>query len=137
MSEFLFEIITPSKQFFKGQAEQFICQTTDGEMGILKGHGTMVATLTIGEIRIKTGGEWKNAYISGGFMEVRNDEVLVFSNCCEWPEEIDEAKAEESRRKAAELMLHEQNVREHRHNEITLARAMARLKVKKEYRNVR
>ena len=34
-------------------------------------------------------------------------------------------------------MLHEQNVREHRHNEITLARAMARLKVKKEYRNVR
>ena len=70
-------------------------------------------------------------------MEVRNDEVLVFSNCCEWPEEIDEAKAEESRRKVRELMLHEQNVREHRHNEITLARAMARLKVKKEYRNVR
>ena len=108
MSEFLFEIITPSKQFFKGQAEQVICQTTDGEMGILKGHGTMVATLTIGEIRIKTGGEWKNAYISGGFMEVRNDEVLIFSNCCEWPEEIDEAKAEESRRKVRELMLHEQ-----------------------------
>lgn len=131
MSEFLLEIITPSKQFFKGMAEQVICQTEDGEIGVLKGHSTMVASLIIGEIKLKVGGKWKNAYISGGFMEVRNDEVLVFSNCCEWPDEIDAAKAEETRQKTLKLITHEQSVKEHRHNEIVLARALARLKVKK------
>lgn len=131
MSEFLLEIITPQKQFFSGMAEQVICQTENGEIGVLKGHRTMVASLIIGEIKLKVNGEWKNAYISGGFMEVRKDEVLVFSNCCEWPDEIDAAKAEESKRKTLELITHEQSVKEHQHNEIVLARALARLKVKK------
>ena len=83
MSEFLLEIIAPEKHFFKGMVEQIICQTEEGELGILKGHQTMVAALEIGEIKIKTDGEWKSAFISEGFMEVRNDEVIIFSQCCE------------------------------------------------------
>ena len=134
MSEFLLEIITPEKHFFKGMVEQITCQTEDGEIGILKGHQTMVAALNIGEIKIKAEGEWKSAFISEGFMEVRNDEVIIFSQCCEWPEEIDGVRAEESRRRALDKIEHAQNIKEHRHNEISLARAMARLKVKKENR---
>ena len=43
-------------------------------------------------------------------------------------------RAEESRRRALDRIEHAQNLKEHRHNEISLARAMARLKVKKENR---
>lgn len=134
MNEFLLEIITPEKQFFKGMAQQVTCQTENGELGILKGHQTMVAALNVGEIKIKADGEWKNAFISEGFMEVRRDEVVIFSQCCEWPEEIDEVRAEEERRQALDKIEHAQNLKEHRHNEISLARAMARLKVKKSIR---
>ena len=42
MSEFLLEIIAPEKHFFKGMVEQIICQTEEGELGILKDHQTMV-----------------------------------------------------------------------------------------------
>lgn len=130
MSEFLLEIITPEKQFFMGSAEQITCQTATGELGILKGHQTMVASLEIGEIKIKIKGEWKSAFISEGFMEVRNDEVVIFSQCCEWPEEIDEIKAEEAKRRALDKIKHAQNIIEHRQNEISLAKAMTRLKIK-------
>ena len=67
-------------------------------------------------------------------MEVRRDEVVIFSQCCEWPEEIDGLRAEESRRRALDRIEHAQNIKEHRHNEISLARAMARLKVKNKRR---
>lgn len=130
MDGFLLEIITPGKQFFKGEAEQIICQTDNGEIGILKGHMTMVAALSIGEIKIKRDGEWKSAFISGGFMEVRRDEVLVFSRCCEWPEEIDAARAEQARKIALEKLEHAENIKEHQSNEIFLARSLARLKLK-------
>lgn len=130
MSEFLLEIITPEKQFFKGMAEAVTCQTDAGEIGVLKGHQTMIAALKIGEIKIKTEGVWKNAFISEGFMEVRRDEVMIFSQCCEWPEEIDVARAEEARKRALARIEHAANIKEHRHNEISVARAMARLKVK-------
>ena len=100
MDGFLLEIITPEKQFFKGEAEQIICETESGKLGILKGHQTMVSALEIGEIQIKTNGEWKSAFISEGFMEVRRDEVVIFSQCCQWPDEIDGARAEESRIRA-------------------------------------
>lgn len=130
MDGFLLEIITPEKHFFKGEVEQITCQTEAGELGILKGHQTAVVSLSVGEIKVKINGEWKNAFISGGFMEVRNDEVMIFSQCCEWPEEIDAVRAEESRKRALDRIEHAHNLKEHRHNEISLARAMARLKVK-------
>lgn len=131
MNGFFLEIITPEKKFFGEEALQVICQTPQGEMGVLKGHRTAVAVLNVGEIRIKTiNGDWKNAFIAGGFMEVRNDRVIIFSQCCEWPEEIDELRAEQARKRALDKIEHTKNIKEHRHNEISLARAMARLKIK-------
>lgn len=131
MSEFLLEIITPEKQFFKGLVETVVCETPSGLIGILKGHQPMVASLNVGEITLTQKGVRRNAFIAEGFMEVRPDEVVIFSQRCEWPEEIDEIKAERHRLRALEHIKHEQGLREHRHNEISLARAMARLKIKK------
>lgn len=131
MNEYLLEIITPEKQFFKGNVEAITCQTSEGELGILKGHQTMIASLEIGELKLKIDGEWKSAFISEGFMEVRPDEVMIFSQCCEWPDEIDDVKAEMARQRVLERLQHEEGLKEHRHNEISLARAMARLKIKK------
>ena len=131
MSEYLLEIITPEKQFYNGMVEAVTCCTSDGELGILKGHCPMVASLEVSEIKLKINGVWKNAFLSQGFMEVRPDKVIIFSQCCEWPEEIDAVKAEEARLRALDHIRHENGIREHRHNEISLARALTRLKIKK------
>ena len=78
MDGFLLEIITPEKQFFKGEAEQIICETESGKLGILKGHQTMVSALEIGEIQIKVNGEWKSL-IATYFPASTNDSKSISS----------------------------------------------------------
>lgn len=91
----------------------------------------MLAALEIGSIMIKKGGEWRTAFSSEGFIEVRPDEVLVFAQDCEWPEEIDTVKAEEIRERELEKLRQKQSLIEYHQTQIALNRAMARLKVKK------
>ena len=130
MSSFFLEVITPEKQFFEGEAEEIVCETDTGKMAILRGHAPMIASLAIGEIQIKTDGKWKSAFIEGGFMEVETAAVTVFSELCEWAEDIDEAKALAEKEQALRNIEHSTNIKEHKTNEISLARALTQLKIK-------
>ena len=100
-------------------------------MTLLKDHEPMLAALEIGEMRIKTADGWKNAFASQGFVEVRPDETLIFVQTCEWPEDIDEARAEETRQRAAEAMRQKLSIIEYKESQAALARSMMRLSVKK------
>ena len=76
----------------------------DGELGILPHHTRLISALGIGELRIKKAGAEEVLLISGGFVEVRADKVIVMADLAEHSDEIDEAKAVEARKKAeAEL----------------------------------
>ncbi|MBQ3816959.1 MAG: ATP synthase F1 subunit epsilon [Clostridia bacterium] len=130
MSEFLLEIITPEKCFFKGMVNSVVCCTESGEFGILKGHQPMVASLKVEEIRINIKGEWKYAFISEGFLEVRPDETIIFAQCGEWPEDIDENRAEDAKLRALSDIKHKTEITEHKHSQISLDRAITRLKIK-------
>ena len=130
MSTFFLEVITPEKQFFSGQAEEIICETEHGQMGVLKGHAPMIASLVIGEIQIKVDGNWRSAFMEGGFMEIGGDKVTVFSELCEWSEDIDAVRALAEKEQALRDIKHSANIKEHKKNEISLARALTRLKIK-------
>ena len=97
MNTFKLEVLTPRREFYSGDVEAVTIVLEDGEMTLLKDHEPMLAALEIGEMRIKTADGWKNAFASQGFVEVRPDETLIFVQTCEWPEDIDEARAEETR----------------------------------------
>ena len=60
-------------------------------------------------------------------MEVRPDEVIVFTQACEWPEEVDEARALRAKERALEKLRQKQSIYESKHAKVSLARAMARL----------
>ena len=129
---FKLEIITPTREFLEITAEAVSATTPDGEITVLAGHAPMVAALSIGELKCKEiGGVWKKAFHSEGFMEVRPDEVLIFAQACEWPEEIDVKRAESARERALEKLRQKQSIYEYQHTNISLARAMARLKLTK------
>ena len=85
-SNFKLEILTPTREFLSQQVEAITFTALDGEITVLKDHAPMIAVLEIGEMKIKVDGEWKNAFNSEGFVEVRPDEVLIFSQACEWPD---------------------------------------------------
>lgn len=133
--KFNLEIITPIRRFLKTEAEAVTVSTPDGEIGILAGHMSMAVALSIGELKIKTDGTWRSAFQSEGFLIVRTNEVLIFAQTCEWPEEIDIARAEEAKNRAIEKMHRKQSMYEHRHTGISLTRALTRLKIGKSKHN--
>ena len=64
----------------------------NGQLGILPHHTPLISSLGVGELRIKKGGSEESMLISGGFVEVRPDKVIVMADLAEHSDEIDEAK---------------------------------------------
>ncbi len=129
MATFKLEMFTPQKQFFSDEAEAVTVTAADGELSVLKGHQPMIVALPPGEVKIKlTNGEWKNAFVSDGFMEVRLEDVIIFSHFAEWPEDVDEAKAKRLLEQEKEQLKNAQSINEYRQTEIELQRMMMTLR---------
>jgi len=129
MPEFKLEIITPERVFFSGMAESITINSSEGSLSVLAGHAAMAATAAVGEIVIRTAEGARTAFTTGGFLEVRPDETIMFAQKCEWPEEIDQNRARADEELAQELLLKRQSNREYRESSIMLVRALARLRV--------
>ena len=130
-AQFKLEILTPDRLFFSGTVEAVTIDCPDGELTVLAGHAPMVASLTVGSVRLKIDGQWNEAFHSEGFLEVRPDETLIFSQACEWPGEIDLARAERTRQRLAETAVRGGDAVELRRHEISLARAAERIRLAK------
>ena len=126
---FKLEILTPRREFFNNQVEALTFTSTDGERTILANHAPMISTLGIGELKIKENGQWRTAFQSEGFVEVRPDTVLVFSQLCEWDNEIDVVELEKLKAKIEEEARSAQSIYEQKHTAISLTRILTRLKV--------
>jgi F-type H+-transporting ATPase subunit epsilon len=98
------EIVSPERRAFTDEVDMVIVPGIDGQLGILPHHTRLITALGVGELRIKKGGTEQSMLISGGFVEVRPDKVVVMADLAEHSEEIDVARATEAR-KAAEAEL--------------------------------
>jgi F-type H+-transporting ATPase subunit epsilon len=98
------EIVSPERRAFTGEVDEVIVPGIDGQLGILPHHTRLITALGTGELRIKKDGTEQSLLISGGFVEVRPDKVIVMADLAEHSDEIDEARAVEARKRAeAEL----------------------------------
>jgi F-type H+-transporting ATPase subunit epsilon len=128
-SNYPLEIITPERVFFSGEVESVIVPTPDGLLGIQRKHEPMVIALEIGQMKINVAGEWKRCTTSEGFIEIRPDKTLIFSQAVEWPEEIDLKRAQDAKDAAEERLRQKLSYQEYRQSQIALQRAMVRLQV--------
>lgn len=96
-----FEIVTPEKVILKENITQITVPTTSGEITILPEHIPLVSILTPGVIDIrKEDGSPEILSVSGGFVEVLRDKVIILADTAERAEELDVARVEEARKKA-------------------------------------
>ena len=126
---FYLEILTPERQFFADEVEALTITTTDGQLTVLRGHIPLTAPLVVGSIRIRKDGVWREAFQSEGFLEVDREGAHVFVQACEWPEEIDAARAQEAERRARQRLTGAYSQIEVEWTKIALSRAMHRLRV--------
>ena len=74
-------LLTPDSELFRGQATSVKVPGASGQFEVLTGHASIVSSLSPGEVRIiLTDGSRQSFKISGGFVEVFNNEVSVLAS---------------------------------------------------------
>jgi F-type H+-transporting ATPase subunit epsilon len=130
MSSIKIDIVTAERVVYSEEVDTIIAPGVEGQLGILPHHAPLMTTLQAGELRVRKGGEEDSLAISGGFLEVRPDRVIVLADTAERAEEIDVSRAEAAKQRA------EQRLADRRapgldssRCEASLQRAIARLTV--------
>ena len=129
MAKLNLEIVTAEHSVYADEVNVVIAPGSMGQLGILPNHAPLMTMLGPGELCIRKDGEETYIAISGGFLEVLQNRVVVLADTAERAEEIDIARAEEAKRRAQEqLHLHPPGV-DLISAEAALRRSLTRLKV--------
>jgi len=137
MSSIRLEIVTAERVVYSEEVDVVIAPGIEGQLGILPHHAPLMTTLQMGELRVKKGGEEFSLAISGGFLEVRPDRVIVLADAAERADEIDLARAEEAKRRAQEQLGRRTPEVDLAQAEAALRRSLTRLKVAEKRRKRR
>ncbi len=129
MSSIKLDIVTAERVVYSEDVELVVAPGIEGELGILPHHAPLMTTLQPGELRVRRGGEEFSLAVSGGFLEVRPDRVIVLADAAERSEEIDISRAEEAKRRAQEQLSHRVTGLDEARAEAALRRSLTRLKV--------
>ncbi len=127
-------VVTPDGPVYEADVEMVSTKAQSGELGILPGHIPMVAPLQIGAVRLKNGGNTDFVAVSGGFLEVRPDQVTILAQSAEQADSIDVERAVRAKERA-EQRLNEQkrdNI-DFKRAELSLQRAINRIKVSEKH----
>ncbi len=130
MSSLRLDIVTAERVVYSEDVDVVIAPGVEGQLGILPHHAPLMTTLQAGELRVRRGGEEDSLAISGGFLEVRPDRVIILADAAERAEEIDVARAEAAKKRAEQRLAdrHAAGLDEAR-AETAMRRALARLTV--------
>lgn len=128
--EFKIEVIAPNRIFYDGKATMVEFNTTEGQIGILKGHIPLTVIVSPGVLHItEENGEIKEAALHEGFAEILQDKVVIMAEVVEWPEEIDKQRARESKERAENRLAGKHEGINLLRAETALNRAIARISV--------
>jgi F-type H+-transporting ATPase subunit epsilon len=123
------EVVTAERELYNGEADLVNAPGSEGRLGILPRHAALLALLAPGELRIKLGDTEEPLFVSGGFIEVFENSVIVLADTAEHAEEIDQARAQAARRRAEERLAQAQSNQERAEMQAALERAVTRLRV--------
>jgi F-type H+-transporting ATPase subunit epsilon len=99
-----FEIVTPERVVLREEITQITLPTRAGEITVLPGHIPLVSSLLPGVVHVKKkDGQEEIMSISGGFLEVLKDKVVILADTAERAEELNLTQVEEAQRRATEL----------------------------------
>jgi F-type H+-transporting ATPase subunit epsilon len=91
------EVVTPERRVLAEPVDMVTVPGLGGELGILPGHTPLISQLQTGVLAYVAEGKSSQLHVSGGFVEVRDDHVSVLAEVAERPDEIDAARARQSR----------------------------------------
>ena len=129
MATFKLELVTAERLVYSDDVSMVIAWGTEGQLSILPHHTPLITMLQPGELIIRKDDEESYLAVSGGFLEVRPEKVVILADACERADEIDIARAEDAKQRAAELMQAPTADSDAAAAEAALRRSLVRLRV--------
>ncbi len=128
MATIAVDILTPDRRVLQTQVDSVVVPAVHGELGILAGHTPLIAQLQPGEIRLRTGDKVDYFAVSGGFVEVQNNHVVVMAETAEMAHEIDLERARQAAERAKAALRAPSQTMDLAQAQAALLRALARLR---------
>ena len=122
-------VVTPDGPILEDDFDMVVCETENGEIGILPQHIPLVAPLTISAVRLKRGTDTQRLAVNGGILEVRPDKVTILAQSAEKPVDINIERAKDAKARAEQRLQSAQDHIDFQRAELALKRAMNRLDI--------
>ena len=117
MSTIHVDVVSAETLIFSGEAKFVALPGESGELGILPRHTPLITRIKPGTVRIeKADGSEEFVFVAGGILEVQPNLVTVLADTAIRGKDLDEAKAEEAKKRAEEAL---------RNNDATIDYAVA------------
>ena len=129
MAKLQVDLVTAEGRVLSQPADFVRAPGLAGELGVLPRHIPLMTPLRPGEVLVRNDGDEEFLFVSGGFLEVLPDRVVILADAAERAEDIDEARAEEARRRAQQAMEQKVTAEETANAAAALERAVYRLRV--------
>lgn len=128
------EIVTPEAKTFSDDVDMVTLTGGEGEMGILPQHMPLMTQLVAGEITAIKGSETIFLAVGDGFVQVTGDRVSILTDMAIRAENIDEAAAEEARKRAEARLAEKLSEEDAAMVQASLANALTQIQVKRRHR---
>jgi F-type H+-transporting ATPase subunit epsilon len=129
MSTLFVDVVSAEESIFEGEAEFVVLPGESGELGIFPQHIPLITRIRPGAVRIKLVGKAEETFVfvAGGILEVQPGRVTVLADTAIRGHDLDEAKAEDARKKAEEALLNRTADIDYAKAQAELAEAMAQI----------
>ena len=128
------QIITPDATVYSEDVEMVTLPSVEGQIGILPHHVRLMTQMVPGEMIVRKNGHTDFLAVGGGLVEATGDHVSILTDMAVAVENIDEARAEEARQRAAARLSEKISAEEVASVNASLARSLAQLHVKRRRR---
>ena len=131
MATLKLEIVTPEAKVYSEDVDMVTLPGVEGEMGIFPMHVPLMTQLVSGEVSVRKNGQDFFLAVGEGFVEVTGERVSILTDMAIKAESIDEAKAEEARKRAEARLAEKIDEEDVATTKAALDHALAQLKVKR------
>lgn len=125
------EVITAERLAYSDEVDIVVAPGIAGQLAILPHHAPLMTMIEPGELTLRKGGQESYLVVTGGFLEVLDDKVVILADAAERADEIDIARAEAAKERAQKRLHGEEalTAADQAKAEAALRRSLVRLKV--------
>ena len=127
------EIVTPEATAYSDDVEMVTLPGVEGQLGVLPQHVCLMTQMVPGELIVRKDGRDRFMAVGEGLIEITGTRVSILTDMAIPAENIDQAKVEEARQRAAARLREKMSDEEVASVNASLARSLAQLQVKRRH----